>query len=189
MEPNRPAASSGMPDDGDSEPVLTNPWLQGDPPTKRLERADLEERILNLLSTQNMCVLATVGPDGPLATPVRYFHLDFTLVFTAKADSPKLRNIDHEPRVSIGVFAPLVGQASSRGAQLFGSAEILSAPDADFEKLMSVHRWQADAAERGRSLDRRPQGPAVKIDVEHVVYTDHWLIRSGHAPRQFWRRQ
>jgi hypothetical protein len=49
---------------------LTNPWLSGPTPTKRLDREGLEERILNLLSSQNMCVLATVGPDGPLATPV-----------------------------------------------------------------------------------------------------------------------
>lgn len=168
---------------------MTNPWLRGDPPTKRLERADLEERILNLLSTQNMCVLATIGPDGPLATPVRYFHHGFSLVFTAKANSPKLRNIDHDPRVSVGVFAPLVGQASSRGPQLFGTAEILTAGTPDFDKLMSVYRWQADAVERGRPLDQPPQGPAVKIDLRRVVYTDHWLIRSGYAPRQFWHRQ
>jgi hypothetical protein len=62
---------------------VTNPWLAGPTPTRRLDRTRLEERILNLLSAQNMCVLATVVPDGPLATPVRYFHLDFTVVFTA----------------------------------------------------------------------------------------------------------
>lgn len=40
-------------------------------------------------SSQNMCVLATAGPSGPLATPVRYFHLDFAVLFTAAARSPK----------------------------------------------------------------------------------------------------
>src|SRR5512132_2729039 len=99
--------------------AVTNPWLAGPSPTKRLPREPLEERILNLLSSQNMCVLATIGPGGPLATPVRYFHLGFTIVFTALGTSPKMRNIRADPRVSAGIFAPLVGQASSRGAQLF----------------------------------------------------------------------
>lgn len=72
---------------------VTNPWLAGPAPTRRLDRERLEERILNLLSAQNMCVLATSGPAGPLATPVRYFHLDFTVIFTAAPDSPKMRNL------------------------------------------------------------------------------------------------
>ncbi|WP_345033543.1 pyridoxamine 5'-phosphate oxidase family protein, partial [Kutzneria kofuensis] len=77
--------------------------LAGGPgPTRRLDRERLEERILNLLSSQNMCVLATSGPDGPLATPVRYYHLDLALMFTAMPTSPKMRNIAADPRVSIG---------------------------------------------------------------------------------------
>lgn len=167
---------------------LSNPWLAGPAPTARVERVVLEERILNLLSTQNMCVLATVGPNGPLATPIRYFHLDFTVVFTAQAGSPKMRNIEVDPRVSVGIFAPLVGQASSRGAQLFGTARVIEPADDEFDRLMGVYRWQADAVERGRSLDERPGGPLVAIDAERIVYTDLWLRRTGHAPRQFWNR-
>ena len=73
---------------------LANPWLGESMPDRRLERIDLEERIHNLLSSQNMCVLATSGPRGPLATPVRFFALDFALMFTASPRSPKMRNIE-----------------------------------------------------------------------------------------------
>jgi hypothetical protein len=52
---------------------VTNPWLAGPTRTGQLSRERLEERILNLLSSQNMCVLATTGPSGPLATPIRYY--------------------------------------------------------------------------------------------------------------------
>ena len=88
--------------------ALTNPWLADPMPTEQLPTDVLEERILQLLSTHNMCVLATCGPDGPLATPVRYFHLGFSLMFTASGRSPKMRNIAADPRVSIGVHAPLL---------------------------------------------------------------------------------
>jgi hypothetical protein len=177
-------------DDPPSDPRLANPWLAGPAPMDRLPRPELEERILNLLSSQNMCVVATMGEDGPLATPVRYYNLDLTLVFTAQDGSPKLRNIARDPRASVGVFAPLVGQASSRGAQLFGTARILRAGDDGFDRAVSVYRWQSDAVERGRSLDAEhaPKGPAVVIDVDRVVYTEHWLRRRGYAPRQHWSR-
>ena len=167
---------------------VTNPWLAGPAPKKKLDRERLEERILNLLSSQNMCVLATTGPDGPLATPVRYHHLDFSLLFTAAAGSPKMSNLAADPRISVGVFAPLVGQASSRGAQVFGRARVLSEADPDFGHYWPAYRWQSDHAERSRPLDEPPAGPLVVVEAERIVYTEHWLRREGFAPRQLWRR-
>ncbi|MFD5633678.1 pyridoxamine 5'-phosphate oxidase family protein [Streptomyces sp. NPDC127077] len=167
---------------------VTNPWLAGPSSKKRLDRERLEERILNLLSSQNMCVIATAGPEGPLATPVRYFHLDFAVMFSTAPGSPKMRNLAADPRVSVGIFAPLVGQASSRGAQLFGRARVLSEDDPDFERYWPAFRWQSDHVERSRSLDEPPSGPLVVIEAERIVYTEHWLRREGFAPRQFWTR-
>jgi hypothetical protein len=165
---------------------VTNPWLAGQAPSRRLSRDRLEERILNLLSSQNMCVLATCGADGPLATPVRYYHLDFALMFTAALSSPKMRNLSADPRVSVGIFAPLVGQASSRGAQVFGTARVLTAADQEFAHYWPAYRWQSDQVERSRSLADQPSGPLVVIDAVRIVYTEHWLRRDGYAARQFW---
>ena len=167
---------------------LTNPWLTVPTPTRKLDRDRLEERILNLLSSQNMCVLATVGPDGPLATPVRYYPLDFTLMFTAAPRSPKMRNIAADPRVSVGVFAPLVGLASSRGAQVFGTARVLGPEHPDRARHWAAFRWENEHAERGRSLSEPPEDPLVVIEADRIVYTEHWLRREGYAPRQHWRR-
>lgn len=167
---------------------VTNPWLAGPAPTRRLDRDRLEERILNLLSSQNMCVIATGGPQGPLATPVRYFHLDFAVMFTTASGSPKLRNIAADPRVSIGIFAPLVGQASSRGAQLFGEARVLEPGGTDHLHYWESVRWQSDQVEKSRSLDDPPVGPLVVVEANRIVYTEHWLRRDGLAPRQHWQR-
>ncbi|WBB87634.1 pyridoxamine 5'-phosphate oxidase family protein [Micromonospora sp. WMMC264] len=167
---------------------LTNPWLTGPAPTRKLDRDRLAERILNLLSSQNMCVLATVGPDGPLATPVRYYPLGFTLMFTAAPRSPKMRNIAADPRVSVGVFAPLVGLASSRGAQVFGTARVLGPEHPDRAHHWAAFRWESEHAERGRSLAEPPEDPLVVIEADRIVYTEHWLRREGYAPRQHWRR-
>lgn len=168
---------------------LTNPWLAEPAPTRRLPRDRLAERIRNLLSSQNMCVLATAGPDGPLATPVRYYPLDFAVMFTAAPRSPKLRNIAADPRVSVGVFAPLVGLASSRGAQLFGEARVLPPEHPDREPYWAAFRWENEHAERGRSLAEPPRDTLVVIEANRIVYTEHWLRREGFAARQFWRRR
>ena len=167
---------------------LTNPWLAEPTPTKRLDRERLEERLLNLLSSQNMCVLATTGPDGPLATPVRYYSLDFAVLFTAAPRSPKMRNIAVDPRVSIGIFAPLVGLASSRGAQVFGTARVLDLGHPDRAHYWAAFRWENEHAERGRALSEPPEDTLVVVEAERIVYTEHWLRRDGFAPRQFWRR-
>ena len=60
---------------------VTNPWLHGPSSDGVAPRAVLEDRILNLFSTQNMAVVATIAPDGsPAATPVRFYSLGFELM-------------------------------------------------------------------------------------------------------------
>jgi len=167
---------------------LTNPWLSNSAPDRPMPRERLEERILNLLSSQNMCVLATIGPDGPLATPVRYYPLDFAVMFTAAPRSPKVRNIAADPRVSVGIFAPLVSLASSRGAQLFGHARVLLPDHPDRSDYWAAFRWENEHAERGRLLSEPPRDTLVVVEAHRIVYTEHWLRREGFAARQFWRR-
>ncbi|GAA2694520.1 pyridoxamine 5'-phosphate oxidase family protein [Actinoplanes palleronii] len=165
---------------------LTNPWLADPTPTRKLPPDRLEERIRNLLSSQNMCVLATTGPDGPLATPVRFYALDLAVMFTASPRSPKIRNLIADPRVSVGIFAPLVGLASSRGAQLFGRARLLGPEDPEQIRYWEAFRWENEHAERGRPLTEPPAETLIVIDPDRIVYTEHWLRRDGFAPRQTW---
>lgn len=165
---------------------LTNPFLSEPMPAGRLERPELEERILNLLSAHNMCVLATHGPKGLIATPVRYFSLDLTLMFTANLRSPKMQNIAAEPEVSIGLHAPLVGLASSRGVQVFGKAEVIADDDPRFAGYWEAFRWESEQIEQGRSPEDSP-GAVVVVHPDRMVYTEHWLRRSGFAARQIWK--
>jgi len=167
---------------------IANPWLSGPVPTDVCPRDVLEDRILNLLSTHNVAVIATVAPDGsPAATPVRYYSLGFEIMFTSWDASPKSRNLRRDPRVSAGVVAPFVGQASSRGAQIFGTARTLPREHADVDRYWEAFRWQSDHVERGRPLTEPPNDPLTVIAPTRIVYTDHWLRRSGYSPRQIWR--
>lgn len=166
---------------------IANPWLAGPSSQRRLPRDELEERILNLLSTQNMAVVATTDDDGsPVATPVRYFSLGLEIFYTSWNASVKSRNLRRDSRVSAGIFAPLVGQASSRGAQLFGTARTLERDDPDAAHYWDAVRWQSDHVERGRSLSEPPLDPLTVITPKRILYTEHWLRKSGYAPRQTW---
>ncbi|MFC5729999.1 MULTISPECIES: pyridoxamine 5'-phosphate oxidase family protein [Nocardioides] len=167
---------------------LTNPWLVGPAPDRQLPREELEDRILNLLSTQNMAVVATINADGsPSATPVRYFSLGLEIFYSSWNESRKSRNLVRDPRISAAVFAPLVGQASSRGAQLFGTARTLERNDPVADRYWEAFRWQSDHVERGRPLDAPPTDPITIVTPTRILYTEHWLRRSGYAPRQTWR--
>lgn len=167
---------------------MTNPWLAGPSPDRDLPRDQLEERILNLLSTHNLAVIATVNTDGsPTATPVRYFSLGLEIFYTSWNKSVKSRNLRRDPRVSAGIAAPLVGQASSRGAQLFGTARTLERDDPEAQPYWDAVRWQSDHVERGRSVDDPPTDPLTIITPTRILYTEHWLRRGGYRPRQTWR--
>ena len=106
-------------------------------------------------------------------------------MFTASPRSPKMRNIESDPRVSIGVFAPLVGLASSRGVQIFGEAVVVPDDHERFDHYWEAFRWESEQVEQGRSPDDSP-GAIVVVEATRMVYTEHWLRKSGFAPRQFW---
>jgi hypothetical protein len=93
-----------------------------------------------------------------------------------------------DPRVSIGVFAPLAGLASSRGAQVFGAARVFDPDDPERDRYWAAFRWENDHAERGRPPGEPPRSTLVVVEAERIVYTEHWLRREGFAPRQNWRR-
>ncbi|WP_430784487.1 pyridoxamine 5'-phosphate oxidase family protein [Actinoplanes sp. G11-F43] len=140
---------------------------------------DLEERIRNLLATQNMCVLSTTDPDGaPHATPVRYFSTGLTLIFTSLGSSPKIRNLRADPRISVGVFAPLTTPESSRGAQYFGTARILSPGDDGFGTYWPTVTARIDEAERTRFLADPARCVLGVVTPSRIVYTDHWVSRT-----------
>ena len=48
-------------------------WVEAPWPMTELPREQLEDRIQQLLGSTNMCVMATTGKNGPIASPIEYY--------------------------------------------------------------------------------------------------------------------
>ncbi|MCE1178233.1 MAG: pyridoxamine 5'-phosphate oxidase family protein [Micrococcales bacterium] len=161
---------------------LTNPWLAGSSPDRELPRDQLEDRILNLLSSNNLAVIATVNRDGsPAATPVRYSSLGFEIFYTSWNASVKSRNLRRDPRVSTGIVAPLVGQASSGGAQLFGTARTLERGDPAADPYCGALAVRPCRARQvpGRTACRPADGHHAESDPVHRALASSQRLQSA----------
>ncbi len=157
-------------------------WLGKPHPKAKLSWEQLAERIERLLSTQNMCVMATVGQDGAVATPVEYYADGLTLYLHSQAGSPKSKNIERDPRVSVGIL--LRSSAGRARAEPNSSAESSRSIPA---RPSTRPPWRSIAGSRGRC---NWAGPSISL---RRFLCSSWLpiassIRSIGSARRDSRR-
>ena len=64
----------------------------------------IRAKILEILDDHRLMRLGTLRPDGwPQVTTVGYTNLGMTIYFMCRRDSQKVRNLAHDPRVSLTV--------------------------------------------------------------------------------------
>jgi hypothetical protein len=166
-----------------------HPWLDlSNRPTEQLPREALEERIERVLTLTNIGFMATVGRNGPIASPVEFYSEDLDVYIYPQPDSPKIKALQRDPRMSFAVANSMAGWASAMGVQLFGTGELLEPGTPDWEHGMSVFKYPASNWEVGRPIDQVPQGQLLRLRPDRITLTEHFLRRSGYAARQFWER-
>lgn len=167
-----------------------HPWLEPENwPKTPLPRQRLEDRIERVLTITNIGVLATLGKNGPIASPVEFYADGLSLYVFPQPNSPKLKAMQRDPRVCFTVMNPMAGWACTMGAQLFGSAKLLDVGTPEWKRGMEIFKWPASSFEIGRPLDEPPAGQLMRLDPERIVYTEHFLRKEGFAPRQVWHRE
>ncbi|WP_406460959.1 PPOX class F420-dependent oxidoreductase [Streptomyces sp. NBC_01622] len=86
-----------------------------------------DESVRALLDGKNFASVATLRPDGAPQTSVVWVKREGdTVVFSSLQDRQKVRNLRHDPRVSLSVFDLANPYAS---VEIRGTAEILPDPD------------------------------------------------------------
>jgi hypothetical protein len=166
-----------------------HPWLEpANWPTTPLPRKHLEARIERVLTLTNIGYLGTLGRNGPLVTPLKFYAEGFDCYVFPQPGSGKVQAMRRDPRVCLAVANPMAGWASAMGCQLFGRAELLEPGTTDWNQGMQIFNWTAGAFEIGR-LAEPPKGLLMRLRPDRIVYTEHFLRRDGFAPRQIWHRE
>jgi nitroimidazol reductase NimA-like FMN-containing flavoprotein (pyridoxamine 5'-phosphate oxidase superfamily) len=151
---------------------------------KSLPAKVLEERIIEFLKEQNMCVLATCGDGLPRATPIEYHSKGITIYFVGEPGT-KLENLKKNSNVSIGIFLPYIGWDSAKGAQITGKAKIISRENStEFEEGLAAYQWEKIAKELGLKTFPETGVKLVKVEPENIEFIDMSLKKLGYSPRQ-----
>ena len=165
------------------------PWVEPPWPEKELPREQLEDRVQRLLGSTNMCVLATCGENGPIASPIEYWADGLDLYMLPDPGTPKLKAMQADPRVSVAVCDAYHGWHSARGVQYFGRAEIIEPHAPGWEHGMNVFRWKPWMEDLGMDTSQPFERQVAKIVPDRILYTETWLWKNGYHAKQWWRRQ
>ena len=168
---------------------IAHPWLEQEPwPTATMPKEMLENRIERVLTMTNIGCLGTVAKNGsPIVSPVEFYNDGMQLYIFPQPNSPKLKAMQRDPRVSYAIMNSMAGWACVMGCQIFGKATLLEVDSPEWEHGMKIFKWPASAFELGKPIDGPPRGQLARIDPDRIVYTEHLMRKEGYAPRQIWR--
>ncbi len=168
---------------------FTYPWVEGPPwPDKEMPREQLEDRIERLLAETNICVLATIGKAGPIASPIEYYADGLDVYVLPDPGTPKLKAMQRDPRISLAVHREYHGWHSARGLQYFGKVEVIEPHAPNWDHAMKVFRWHGWMSDLGMDTSKPFERQVAKIVPERILYTDTWLWKQGYSAKQVWRR-
>ena len=112
-------------------------------------------------------VLTTIGPDGfPHSVPLGYFRLGDEILMGVRANTRKLRNIQHNPKVSL-VLETGSTMADIKGLMVQGTATVHTKPDE------LLHYARAAARRRGTPEEELPTEP--RPGAAYIRVTPHRL--------------
>ncbi len=81
-----------------------------------LGEKDLEQRVVDFLATEGMCVLATCSENVPRASAVEFFE-DGTTLYILTEGGRKVENISQNPAVSVAIHTQFIGWEKIKGIQ------------------------------------------------------------------------
>jgi len=162
-------------------------WVEPPWPTKVLPRAELEDRIQQLLGSTNMGVLSTTGRNGqPIASPIEYYVDGLDLYMLPDPGTPKLNAMLRDPRVGFAVHGAYHGWHSARGAQIFGRAQLIEPHAPGWEHGMKVFRWHEWMSDLNLDTRKPFERQVCRIVPHKILYTETWLWKLGYHAKQRW---
>lgn len=135
---------------------------------------DLKEEIHKFLDTRKVLVLCTCSNNVPRATPMDFYtEKDSFNIYVGPAPGRKVKNIEGNPIVSIGIYTPM-SEGKIQGMQISASGKekliFLKEGDEEFKKAQKIVRGK-------RKL-------ILKIIPEKIELLDYDFIKKGYGRLQ-----
>ena len=152
--------------------------------TKQMSKDELERRIAVFIKSHDMCVLCTAKDNIPRATPIEYWA-DGTTLYIVADPGTKRENIKANPKVSVGIFDPLVGTLSVKGMQITGEAMLLTNDNPEYDEALIMRRRELVGEDIG-DFKPRQGGTVLKIEAKKIEFIDIALKLEGYDLRYVW---
>ena len=139
-----------------------------------MPKEELKKEIQNFLDKRKVLVLCTCSNNIPRATPMDFYREKESFnIYVGPAPGRKIKNIEENPVVSIGIYTPL-SEGKIQGMQITVSGKdrliFLKEGDYDFKKAQKIVRGK-------RKL-------ILKIVPEKIELLDYDFIKEGYSRLQ-----
>ena len=134
----------------------------------------LKAEIRNFLDKRKVLVLCTCSNNVPRATPMDFYtEKDSFNIYVGPAPGRKLKNIEENPTISIGIYTPM-SEGKIQGMQITATGKerliFLKEGDEEFKKAQKIVRGS-------RKL-------ILKIIPEKIELLDYDFIKDGYSRLQ-----
>ncbi len=141
---------------------------------KEMPKEELKKQIREYLDKRKVLVLCTCNNNIPRATPMDFYtEKDSFNIYVGPALGRKVKNIEENPYVSIGIYTP-ISEGKIQGMQITASGRerliFLREGDEEFEKVQKIVRGK-------RKL-------LLKIIPEKIELLDYDFVKLGYSRLQ-----
>lgn len=141
---------------------------------QKMPEDELKAEIREYLDKRKVLVLCTCDNNVPRATPMDFYtEQDSFNIYVGPAPGRKVKNIEENPSISIGIYTPL-SEGKIQGMQITASGQerliFLREGDEEFEKAQKIVRGK-------RKL-------LLKIIPEKIELLDYDFAKKGYSRLQ-----
>lgn len=138
---------------------------------------ELKKEIRDFLEKRKIIVLCTCSNNVPRATPMDFYmekSQDNFNIYVGPAPGRKVKNIEENPIVSIGIYTPM-DTGKIQGMQITASGK---------ERLIFL-REEDDGFEKAQKIVRGRRKLLLKIIPEKIELLDYDFIKKGYSRLQY----
>jgi len=141
---------------------------------EKMSEEELIKEIREFLDKREVLVLCTCSDNIPRATPMDFYTEKNSFnIYVGPAPGKKVKNIEKNPIVSIGIYTPL-SEGKIQGMQITASGK---------ERLIFLKEGD-DEFEKAQKIVRGKRKLILKIIPEKIELLDYDFIKEGYSRLQ-----